>query len=279
MGPDSADPTAVNRAHWDDLAAVHAEGADSYYDPDALASGAYDVRQAERDALELAVGGDVAGLDVLHVQCHIGFDTIALARRGARAVGADFSPASLAKARALAERAGVDVAFVEADSRALPVELHGRFDLVYATYGVFNWIDDLDAWMRSAFFALRPGGRLAVVEIHPLCMAASSPDPLVLDFPYADEGPREFDDPGSYADPGAAVAATRTIEHAHSVGEVVTAALGAGFTLVGLTEGLEAEHDVRGGFLPQEDDGMFRMRHCGIALPILYSLVAERPAA
>jgi 2-polyprenyl-3-methyl-5-hydroxy-6-metoxy-1,4-benzoquinol methylase len=47
---------------------------------------------------------DVAGLDILHIQCHIGFDTISLARRGARVTGVDLSPASLAKARALADR-------------------------------------------------------------------------------------------------------------------------------------------------------------------------------
>jgi SAM-dependent methyltransferase len=275
MGTEAGDATALNRAHWDDLAAVHGEG-DDVYDVAALAAGEYDLREAERAALELATGGDVAGLEVLHVQCHIGFDSVALARRGARVVGADFSPASLAKARAIADRCGVEVAFVEADSRALPSSLHGRFDLVYATYGVFNWIDDVAAWMRSAFAALRPGGRLVVVEIHPLCMGANSADPFVLDFPYADDGPRTFDDPGSYADRDAQVGATTTIEHAHSVGEVVTAALGAGFTVLGLAEGLDAEHDVRGGFLPREDDGRYRMRHCGIALPILYSLVASR---
>ena len=87
--------------------------------------------------------GEVAGLDVLHLQCHIGFDSISLARRGARVTGADFSPASLAKGRELAARAGVEVAFVEADATALPRELHGRFDLVYATIGVICWIEDL----------------------------------------------------------------------------------------------------------------------------------------
>jgi SAM-dependent methyltransferase len=271
MGTEAGDATALNRAHWDDLAAVHGEG-DGVYDVAALAAGEYDLREAERAAV-----GDVQGLDVLHVQCHIGFDSVALARRGARVVGADFSPGSLAKARAIAERCGVGIEFVEADSRDLPSSLHGRFDLVYATYGVLNWIDDVGAWMRSAFAALRRGGRLVLVEIHPLLTTMRSVDPLALDFPYADQGPQRFDDPGSYADPSAHVEATTTIEHAHSVGEVVTAAIGAGLTVTGLTEGLEAEHDVRGSVLPRDDDGMYRLRVDGIALPILYSLVAAKP--
>ena len=72
----------------------------------------------------------------------------------------------------------------------------------------------------SVHAALRPGGRLALVEIHPLFVMVASLDPLVLDFPYAFDGGRVFDEPGSYADPDADVAATKTIEYAHSIGEV-----------------------------------------------------------
>ena len=112
--------------------------------------------------------GAVAGLDVMHLQCHIGFDAISLARRGARVVGVDFSPAALEKARTLARRCEVRVDFVEADATKLPVDLHNKFDLVYATIGVLVWIDDLRAWMRSAAAALRGGGKLMLVDIHPL---------------------------------------------------------------------------------------------------------------
>jgi SAM-dependent methyltransferase len=148
--------TEPNREHWDALAAVHGEGRDAYYDLDALLAGRDTLSDAEDEAVRLALG-DVEGRDVLHLQCHIGFDSVSLARRGARVVGADFSPASLAKARSIADRAGVEVAFVEADATDLPRALHARFDLVYATIGVLCWIEDLRAWMRSAAAALRPG--------------------------------------------------------------------------------------------------------------------------
>src|SRR3954452_20908062 len=151
---DPREDVEVNRAHWDALAAVHGEGADGYYDVEALAAGADTLRAAEASA-----AGDVAGLDVLHVQCHLAFDAISLARRGARVTGVDFSPGSLAKARGLAERCGVGLELVEADSTALPPSLHGRFDLAYATIGVLSWIADVDAWMRSVAATLRPGGR------------------------------------------------------------------------------------------------------------------------
>lgn len=264
----------INRAHWDALAAAH--GQDAYYDTEALVAGADTLREAEQAGVREAVGA-VAGLDVLHLQCHIGFDSISLARRGARVVGADFSPASLEKARALARRCGVDVRFVEADSTKLPVELHNRFDLVYATIGVINWIDDVRAWMRSAAAALRGGGKLLLVEIHPLFTMLASSDPLRFDFPYANDGPRAFDEPGSYAGADLEVAATATVEFAHSLAEVVNAALEAGLKIQRLDEHLEADFDPRGDMLAREDDGFYRLRADGELLPVLYALVAAKP--
>src|SRR3954454_8168876 len=191
----------LNRAYWDSLAAVH--GSDDYYDDDALVRGADTLSAVESAGVREAVGA-VAGLDVIHVQCHIGHDTISLARRGARATGVDFSPASLARARELARRAEVNVDFVEADSTALPVQLHNRFDLAYATMGVICWIGDIEAWMRSVAAVLRPSGRLLLVDLHPLYqMVASGSEPLSAAFPYGNDGGRSFDEDGSYADPGA----------------------------------------------------------------------------
>ncbi len=263
-----------NRAHWEALAAVHGPGTPGgYYDVDALVGGRDSLHEAEDAAV-----GDVRGLDVLHVQCHVGFDTISLARRGARVTGTDFSPASLAAAADLAGRCDVAVEWVEAESTALPRTLHGRFDVAYATIGVIAWIEDLGAWMRSVAATLRPGGRLVLVDLHPvLCMFASV-DPLVVDFPYAFDGPRRFDEPGSYADPDADVAATETVEFAHGLGEIVTAALDAGLRLDGLAEHLSAEYDPRGHVLTREDDGRFRLRLGGEPIPLLFALRASRPA-
>src|SRR5689334_12629073 len=79
------DATEVNRAHWNALAQVH--GQDGYYDSEALIAGRWTLGDAEAAAV-----GEVSGLDLLHIQCHLGFDSIALARLGARVTGVDFSP-------------------------------------------------------------------------------------------------------------------------------------------------------------------------------------------
>jgi len=262
------DAEAVNRAHWESLAALHAGQNKGYYDATALIAG--------RDTLPAQAPADVRGMDVMHLQCHLAYDGISLARRGARVTGVDFSPRALSEAAALAERCGVSIEFVEASSVALPASLHGRFDLVYATIGVLGWIEDVDAWMRNVFSVLRPGGRLFLHEVHPLYLMVASVDPLVLDFPYAFDGPREFDEDGSYTDRDAHIEATKTVEFAHSVGEVVTAAVEAGLVIDSLEEHLETPNEHRGGLIPLQDDGQYRLRVSGEALPLVYTLRAHR---
>lgn len=65
--------------------------------------------------------GDVRGLDGLHLQCHQGTDTVSLSRLGARMTGLDLSSRSLQHARALAERAGERVDYVQADVYSAPL--------------------------------------------------------------------------------------------------------------------------------------------------------------
>src|SRR5690348_9555691 len=103
--PDARAARRLNRAHWDALASLH--GHDSIYDEDALVAGADSLVDREAAGIREAVGA-VAGLDVVHLQCHIGFDTISLARRGARVTGVDFSRVAVERARELARRCEVE---------------------------------------------------------------------------------------------------------------------------------------------------------------------------
>jgi SAM-dependent methyltransferase len=271
-----SDSVDINRAHWDELAQLH--GQDDYYDTEALLAGADTLSDDEQAALVRAVGS-VAGLDVIHIQCHIGFDTISLARRGARVTGVDFSSESLAKAKGLAAAAGVSIDWVQADATALPAKLRSRFDLAYSTIGVLCWISDIDAWMRSAASVLRPGGRLVLIDIHPLLNMLAETDPLRIDFPYAFRGALRFDDDGSYALPEAHVEASETVQFAHSIGEVVNAAIAAGLRIELLIEHLDAGIAPRPFLLNREQDGRLRLRIDGQELPVLFTLLASLPPA
>ena len=75
---------AANRKWWDSAVPVHL--ASSFYDVEGwLAEG------RGPKAREVAVLGDVAGLDLIHLQCHFGKDTLSWARAGATVTGLDFS--------------------------------------------------------------------------------------------------------------------------------------------------------------------------------------------
>lgn len=264
---------ATNCSFWDGLAAVH--GQDDYYDSRALVAGQSSLVEEEESALRAAVG-DVAGLNVLHVQCHIGFDTVTLARRGARVTGVDFSEASLAKARNLAERCGVGIDFVAADVTDLPGKLRNRFDLAWATFGVLCWIADVDAWMGSVAATLAPGGQLVLIDGHPLAKMVASTDPPVLYLPYGGGAPQHFEDSISYTNvtaPG-----RPTVEFPYSLGEIVTAASGAGLVVADLVEHLDVSFDHRSGHVNREADGRYRLRVSGQVLPTLFTMRAARPA-
>jgi len=256
----------TNRAFWDERAARH--GQDAYYDVAGFLGGSSPLHD-----VELRLLPDVAGLDLLHLQCHFGLDTLAWTRRGARVTGVDFSAVAVERAVGLAARAGLAAEFLQADTQRLPASLDGRFDVVFASYGVLAWIRDVNAWMAGAASALRPGGRLVLVELHPAATMVETVDPLLVDFPYGGAAPLHFDSPGSYADPELDTAANDTVQHAHSLGEVVTAVAAAGLVVQELREYLDAESDDR-GILVRGDDGRYRLPFGDQYLPVLYSLVA-----
>ncbi len=269
------DPAAVNVRFWNALAAAHGQGSGAYYDLEALAGGRSSLSDIEEAALRESVG-DVNGLDVLHVQCHLGMDAVSMARQGARVTGVDFSPVALRRAAEVAAACGVQVDYTLADSTELPPSLRARFDLAYATIGVLCWIADLDAWMSSVRSTLRPGGKLVVVDLHPLLVMVESTDPLRFDMPYAFDGPHEFAEPESYAGVGTS-GDGRNVNYAQLVGEVVSAAVRAGFHLDALHEHLDSSFDPRGDVLAREEDRRFRLRVTGQPLPVLFTLLASQP--
>ena len=151
--PDQAIRFAENRANWDDRAALHE--ASGYGIAELLASPGAITREVARDTGLL---GDLTGLDVIHLQCHLGLDTISLSRLGAaRVVGLDLSPESLRRARALAARAGAGIELVEANVYDARAVVTGSFDLVYTTLGVLCWLPDVEAWASVIASPSAPG--------------------------------------------------------------------------------------------------------------------------
>ena len=283
----------VNRANWDSRAVVHAQGYGIdrlLQDPRAISG----VVEFDRPRL-----GDIAGLDVVHLQCHIGTDTLSLARLGGRLTGVDLSGASLVEARQLASRAGVTIEYVESDVYSAPEALaRRRFDLVYTGIGAICWLPSIRRWAQTVVQLLRPGGRLFLRDAHPVLLSAlavtataehpdraqqpsiTGPDNLTpaLELPYFEQAdPVVWDDEGTYAGSGK-VEQSRSMEWNHGLGEIVTAVLEAGLELTSLVEHDSVPWDALPGLMvldPALDE--YRLRERPQRLPATFTLTARRP--
>jgi SAM-dependent methyltransferase len=227
-----------NRASWDDRAAAHAAspdyGLESFVnDPSFLSY----VVQFDTRRL-----GDISGLRGVHLQCHIGTDTISLARLGAQMTGVDLSPASLAQARQLATQLGADVTFVEAEVYDAAAALGGQqFELVYTGIGALCWLPSIRRWAEVVSELLAPGGRLFIREGHPMLWAIDEErqEGLVVDYPYFETDEAIVADyPGTYVSTEATFTHNTNHNWNHGLGELFTAVMDAGLEITSF-----AEHD------------------------------------
>jgi SAM-dependent methyltransferase len=271
------DYAELNRASWDERAPAHAASRD--YAVEQFASDPGHLSEVVR--FDLPRLGDIGGLRGVHLQCHIGTDTISLARLGADMTGLDFSPASLAEARRIAGLAGADVRFVEAEvydaAGALGPE---PFDLVYTGIGALCWLPDIARWARVVAGLLRPGGRLFIREGHPMLWALDDARPgglLAVEYPYFErEEPLVFDDGGTYVETDVVFTHNRTHEWNHGLGEIVTALMSAGMDLTGLVEHDSVPWEALPGQMELIGGGEWRLADRPWRLPHTYTLQAVR---
>lgn len=143
--------------------------------PAHVASADYAVRRFAEDPgfvsgvvrFDVPLLGEVAGLRGVHLQCHIGTDTVSLARLGASMTGVDFSAPAVAAARELAAAAGADATFVQADVYdAADVLEQGSFDLVYTGIGALCWLPSVRRWARVVAALLDAGMRITGLAEH-----------------------------------------------------------------------------------------------------------------
>jgi len=106
----------------------------------------------------LGVLGEVDGLDVVELGCGTAYVSAWLAKRGARPVGVDVTPAQLATARRCMAETGIEFPLVEADAGATGLP-EASADLVVSEYGASIWVDP-HRWIPEAARLLRRGGRL-----------------------------------------------------------------------------------------------------------------------
>ena len=267
----------VNRALWDERGPAHAASPDykvrRFLDDPTFLS---DVVQ-----FDLPLLGEVTDLDGVHLQCHIGTDTVSLARLGAHMTGLDISAASLAEARTLAEAIDADVEFVEAGSMT-PWTYSARRTSTSCTPVSVRCAGCpiSDGWGALVADLLRPGGRLFIREGHPVLWALQDPrndQLLVLERAYFERPePTVWDEGGTYVETDAVFTQTRSLEWNHGLGEIVTALLDAGLTITSLVEHDSVPWDGPPGQMEHIGGNEWRLIDRPWRLPHTYTLQAVK---
>jgi len=228
---------ASTRAAWDE-AAERYEGwlAETV---DLIRSGGTNLFGAEIELI-----GDLHGRcrRAIHLQCAGGRDTLSLWNLGAdEVVGVDFSPRMLDLAERLTAATGAPAHWVRSDVLDTPHDLDATADLVYTGRGSLIWLQDLDAWAAVIARLLSPAGRFVLFEGHPAEWLFDVDDDghwVATDYDYfaGPEASRGW--APEYIDRLTVPEADQSWKFARAwtLGEVITALLGAGLHLERVTE-------------------------------------------
>ena len=277
FGDDVEQMMVANQANWDERTPIHVAssfyGVDGSREPESWFAG-----------YEWGDLGELRGVDLVHLQCHLGVETVALARRGARAVGVDISGESVVHARRVAAGFGVGVEYVQGNVYDAPRVLDGRsFDVIYTGKGALCYLPDLAAWGDVVSRLLRPGGFLYLVEFHPLLYSLGVVPPgdgseeLVLRHDYlSGRGVEKRDATYTYTDGPALTHARVAYEWRHEIGDVVSSLVGAGLRVEVLRESATLPWPRWSG-MTREADGWFRLPDSMPRIPLLYALKARKP--
>ena len=272
------DYLAINLANWNSRVPHHVAGygLDKYRSDPAWLS--------EVVRFDLPRLGDIRNLDAVHLQCHIGSDTLSLARLGARSVtGLDFSQPALDAAAQLAADTGADIRWVCSDVyRALDVLEPASFDLVYTGVGALCWLPSVRQWAEVVAALLRSGGQLFIREGHPVLWSLCDPrdDELVgIEFPYFEiAGGTPFVEEQTYVDHEEPLESPAIISFNHGLSEIFNALWDAGLTITAFEEHMSVPWNPLGAAFIEVPDvpGEYQLREKPERLAATYTLRARK---
>jgi SAM-dependent methyltransferase len=260
----------VNRALWNAKTEHHLQS--EFYDMVGFRAGHTSLKD-----IELGLLGQVEGMRVLHLQCHFGQDTLSLARFGAEITGVDLSDEAIRAAQQLAHELQLPAQFVCCDVYNLPEHLptEPAFDMVYTTYGVLGWLPDLEPWAALVARYLKPGGRLVLVEFHPVVWMFN--DAFTdLQYSYFNRDTITETETGTYADRAAPITTT-SVSWNHSLAEVLGSLLRQGLQLLDFQEYDYSPYKCFANMV-EVAPGRFQLATLPDKLPMVYSVIAHKPA-
>jgi SAM-dependent methyltransferase len=257
--------TESNKELWNNLAKVHIDS--NFYDLAGFLKG-----ESSLSPIELNLVGRVEGRSLLHVQCHFELDTLSLARMGAAVTGVDFSEVALEKARELNELLGLKAKFVVCDVNNLDEYLEGKFDVVFASFGVLGWHSDLDKWSAIVSHFLKEDGTFYLAEFHPVLWMLND-NQSAIEHSYFKKAPIIESNQKSYAVPKAGSMGTSYCWN-HSLGEVFGALEAAGLNIFDFREYDYSPCNIFANGI--ESDGKYYIKGLEGIVPLAFSLSARK---
>lgn len=249
---------AINKATWDKRTALHLDS--QFYDVEKFKAGGCSL-----NPIELAQVGDVQGKKLLHLQCHFGQDTLSWARRGANVTGVDLSSEAVKSAQSLAKELNLAATFIESD--VCRFQSQESFDLVFTSYGVLCWLEDLDAWAKTVAAALKQGGYFHLVEFHPFV-------DLLSGYSYFPQLQPDIEFEGTYTE-NCTGETSQVVTWPHSISQVIQALIRVGLVIEQFDEHVYCPYDCFDGLQALEGKG-FQKLHLEQQLPLLYSIKARK---
>ncbi len=277
---DEAEAIHQNLEAWDSMANLHAQGAGAeFYRIEQWLAG-----ESKIAPWELEEVGSVKGKSLLHMQCHIGADTLSWAREGAKVTGLDFSPNAISEAERFAKILKInDAKFVVSNVSDAVESLKGeKFDILYTGRGALCWLPDLQEWAKACSELVKSGGILYLEESTPMLNAldieeGTETPRLGLKYDLFNEGIISEIGEGSYASPEADIERT-THSWEYRYDTLLNALISNGFMIESLNERDELAWD------PWPEAEMFepsrpnywRLKENQVNFPLSFTLKAKR---
>ncbi|MEL6923700.1 MAG: C25 family cysteine peptidase, partial [Bacteroidota bacterium] len=260
----------TNQSLWNKRTPVHLDS--DFYNMKQFLKG-----QTSLNAIELeALGDEVAGKSLLHLQCHFGQDTLSWARMGAHVTGMDFSEVAIEKAKSLSGQLQLPARFLQCNVYDLPEQLNEKFDIVFTSYGVLCWLHDLKAYAKIVARYLKPGGIFYIAEFHPVLYTFEwEQNKMLYDYFHQSE-PIVEQAEATYTD---GVAAINHLEYSwiHALSETMQPLLNEGLQLL---EFKEFDYSPYNCFpnMKETAPGQYVYQGAGVRLPHVFSLKMQRQA-
>ncbi|MFM7013868.1 MAG: class I SAM-dependent methyltransferase [Actinomycetota bacterium] len=264
----------VNRRNWDSRVPIHIKG--------------YALEEFRKDPnyLSAVVRFDlpylpkISGLKGIHLQSHIGTDTISLIRLGAKMTALDFSVPALEAAKGLANELGHELSTIESDVYSAPDVTNEKFDFVYTGVGAICWLPDITKWAAVVEKLLVPGGFLFIREGHPMLWTLEKSRPngdIAIDLNYFAGAGFEMIEEDTYAGEGK-VEHSKNISFNHALSEIFNALWDVGLQIELFKEHQTVPFNLLGEEFEQVGElGEWQLRQNPSRLAASYTLIARKP--